>query len=280
MVERLLEQKKALVNYVTEHDLPAMLTKNQWGLLEKLVSLLEPFKQMTRDISSADASLADVIPVVTTLLVTLERHDNDAGVQTMKSVLLDDIKRRFDGMTDEPLYVIATTVDPRYRMRLFYVDQQTRASALLTAEVQHERQSTGVASPPAKRQRTDDESETGSKARLIMKELLSEPTQTCPSDQPSGTDAVVEQVRLFLAQPNISLESSPTAWWRDNAATFPDVAIVARRYLGAPATSVPSERLFSSAGLIYNDRRNRLLPERAEQLLFVKHNLFAVRELI
>jgi len=142
MVARLLEQKKALVNYVSDHNLPAMLTKNQWGLMEKLVTLLEPFEQMTHDISSADASLADV--VVTSLLVTPERHDNHAGVQTTKSVLLEDVKRRFQGMTDEPLYIIATSVDPRYRMRMFYTEQQTKATALLTAEVQQEPAGTAV----------------------------------------------------------------------------------------------------------------------------------------
>ena len=161
---------------------------------------------------------------------------------------------------------------------MFDVPQQTRSTALLTAEVQQARQLTGVASPPAKRQRVAEE--TGSKARLIMQELLSAPAETGLSPgQESGTDAVVEQVRLFLAQPNIPLEASPLAWWRDNAAQFPDVAAVARRYLGAPATSVPSKRLFSSAGLIYTDRRNRLLRERAEQLLFVKHNLYAVGDI-
>jgi len=78
MVARLIEQK-VLINYVSEHDLPAMLTKNQWGLMEKLVSLLEPFEQMTRNISTADASLADIIPVVTTLTVTLEHHEMTQG---------------------------------------------------------------------------------------------------------------------------------------------------------------------------------------------------------
>lgn len=51
------------------------------------------------------------------------------------------------------------------------------------------------------------------------------------------------------------------------------VARVARVYFSAPSTSVPSERLFSSAGLAYTDRRNRLDGDRAEQLLVVKHNL-------
>jgi len=47
--------------------------------------------------------------------------------------------------------------------------------------------------------------------------------------------------------------------------------------LSAPPTSVASERLFSSAAQIYTDRRLRLLPKRADMLLFVKHNLPIVK---
>ena len=54
------------------------------------------------------------------------------------------------------------------------------------------------------------------------------------------------------------------------------IAGVARRYLGAPCTSVESERLFSSAGHVFTDQRNRLAVERAEMIIFVKHNLPAI----
>jgi len=42
--------------------------------MDKLVALLEPFEEITRQISADDATLADVIPVVTALQLTLERH--------------------------------------------------------------------------------------------------------------------------------------------------------------------------------------------------------------
>jgi len=51
-----------------------------------------------------------------------------------------------------------------------------------------------------------------------------------------ATDALNEQIRLFLLQPNIPRQESALSWWRDNAAMFADIAAVAQRYLSVPAT--------------------------------------------
>ena len=38
---------------------------------------------------------------------------------------------------------------------------------------------------------------------------------------------------------------------------------------------MPSEHLFSGAGLIYSDRRSRLAAEKAEKLLFIRTKMAA-----
>ena len=42
--------------------------------------------------------------------------------------------------------------------------------------------------------------------------------------------------------------------------------------LSALPTSVPSKRLFSGAGILYDEQRNRLSTEHAEMLLCIKYN--------
>ena len=99
------------------------------------------------------------------------------------------------------------------------------------------------------------------------------------SSSQSQCSPVRDEVERYLAMDVIGRRkpdgtyNCPLDWWRDNESRFPAVARVARRFLGAPPTSVPSERLFSAAGQIYTDRRSSLMPERAELLLFLKHNL-------
>ena len=114
MLQSLLEQKRALGLYATEHELPAVLTTNQWGLIENLLSILEPFEELTKTISSSSATAAVVIPEITALKRLLGRAtDTDRGVGTAKATLLEAVQRRFKDIEKNPPYAVATAMDPR-----------------------------------------------------------------------------------------------------------------------------------------------------------------------
>ncbi len=51
----------------------------------------------------------------------------DSGVKTTKATLLEAVKQRFNGIYTEPLYFLATILDPRYKDRFF--DQATKQQA-------------------------------------------------------------------------------------------------------------------------------------------------------
>ena len=64
----------------------------------------------------------------------------------------------------------------------------------------------------------------------------------------------------------------PIAWWKKYGKRFPSLAALAYKYLSIQATSAPSERIFSLASRIIEDRRTRLDPSLAGQLLYVGCN--------
>jgi len=57
-----------------------------------------------------------------------------------------------------------------------------------------------------------------------------------------------------------------------NTCSKANLAVQARVYLAIPATSVPSERLFSSAGNVFAKKRNRLNQNNLHNILFLREN--------
>ena len=69
----------------------------------------------------------------------------------------------------------------------------------------------------------------------------------------------------------------PLAWWKMHDGQFPPIAKLARKYLAIPASSAPSERVFSRAKLIQQRQRWNFLPQRLEAYVMLKHNAWLFR---
>ena len=71
----------------------------------------------------------------------------------------------------------------------------------------------------------------------------------------------------YLAESLLPRTNDPLIWWQANQYRFPLLASIARTYLASPPTSVPSERVFSTAGDVISEHRSRLLPANSERLI-------------
>ena len=60
-----------------------------------------------------------------------------------------------------------------------------------------------------------------------------------------------QELEAYLAE-STSRSVSPQSWWESNHARFPLLSEVARSILTVPATSTPSERVFSNAAWEYS----------------------------
>ncbi|XP_034089172.1 zinc finger BED domain-containing protein 4-like [Gymnodraco acuticeps] len=139
MLESLFAQKRTLASYSADHDLLASFTPNQWILMENILSILAPFEQLTREISSSDASVADVIPLHAALKRLLRKEvETDRGVKTMKSTLLESVNTRFADIYSDPLYCIATVFDPRYKDHYFDAGKKQSARDMIQAVLDKE----------------------------------------------------------------------------------------------------------------------------------------------
>ncbi|KAL3066044.1 hypothetical protein OYC64_016061 [Pagothenia borchgrevinki] len=80
------------------------------------------------------------------------------------------------------------------------------------------------------------------------------------------------EVELYFNEPCIPPQENPLQWWRKNEGRYRKLSVLAKEYLAIPATSVPAERVFSTAGLIVNRLRTRLSPEHVDMLIFLNKN--------
>ena len=65
---------------------------------------------------------------------------------------------------------------------------------------------------------------------------------------------------------------NPLPWWRENASRFPLLSELAHVYLAIPATSAPSERVWSRASRILTCKRSVMKPEVAQGMMFLMEN--------
>ena len=86
----------------------------------------------------------------------------------------------------------------------------------------------------------------------------------------SAPTIVNDEISNYLAMP-IALENeNPLDWWQARVAVFPKLSQLARKYLGIPASSVSSERLFSHANNLITAKRTRLDTKLVGKMLFLK----------
>ncbi|TGZ41802.1 Zinc finger BED domain-containing protein 4 [Temnothorax longispinosus] len=78
---------------------------------------------------------------------------------------------------------------------------------------------------------------------------------------------MVNELQYYLNQPPMKMDGNPLKYWLINMHS--DLKNIALKYLTIIATSVPSERLFSRAGNIVTESRNRITGKHLQQMLFL-----------
>ena len=82
------------------------------------------------------------------------------------------------------------------------------------------------------------------------------------------------ELKKFKSMPNLERAENPLEWWeKSGKVLFPNLYPTAIKYLVIPATSVPSERIFSTAGSVLTKKRNKLGPKNANIIITLNSNV-------
>ena len=91
----------------------------------------------------------------------------------------------------------------------------------------------------------------------------------------SSTDVIIEELENYSnIRANVNEFSCPLNFYKINENIIPNMAKIAKMVFCITASSVPSECLFSTAGDLISQKRSRLHPECAQDLLLLNKNKF------
>ena len=280
MLNRLLEQRQAVTAVLLESTKTSvrelMLSASETSEIEFIASSLEPLAHATTMLCSETVpSLSLVQPLLAALLKRHLKHSEvDAKiVADIKSAIARSIAERFSDADQKNIMLKASALDPRFKaMKLLssseradvYAQLLIAASELFAATLAAPEDEPVPSCPSPKRSKMDDFLECGN---------ASDSSGGGSSPNSGESTAIEKEVDAYRAEEQIDRALDPLEWWKLNEHRFKVLSKLAGKLLCIPATSIPSERLFSSAGTIVNKKRASLSPNNVDMLTFLCKNL-------
>ncbi len=278
-----------------------LLDASETEKLQDLVQVLTPFEEATKMVSSAKSPTAGlVLPIIAQMKSRdLALHDDDSNmIKSVKRAILNDLNKRYLLASEQQLLGLCSVVDPRWK-KLSWMSNNERVRVHNALE----EEALAVIGEGAVDIETPRSSEAASTS-------ATEPTQTAAEDLPEASpdpapdrtevevpaakssffdesmfgsndeasvaiDAITKaknEIDRYMQEPVAHYSDHPVSWWGDRIGSYPILTQVAIRYLPIPATSVPSERVFSTAGNIVSKKRGALNHDTVDMLISLHEN--------
>ena len=275
----------------TKDKSASSLSDEDIALAEECVNNLQSLKAITTLLCTESTPTVSMIMPLQHQLKTMmvDKPDDSQVIKEMKRIINSDLETRYIRHRDTLL--VYTAIDPRFKSLAFLTENDRSqvydnlATCVLKlmenapAQVKTEPNEPPEENPPlplldpnqdqpAKRVKKEKEESTKS----TLSSLLGDVFVTKVELARPAIQRVQDELKLYLQLPS-TLQDNPLIWWRENSSRLPYFAGYARSVLCIPATSVPSERVFSTAGDIVTAERSSLAPESVNMLIFLKKNL-------
>ena len=288
MVVRYIEQREAIS--ATLHDVKLRkgsmknVSEDDLNELEILCTVLKPLKNVTtmmREEKSPTVSL--IMPMISKLTRDTQSIvvENETVKRCQKAVQTDLTKRYSNDKTREFLHC-ATFLDPRFKSlsccspdeKQCIQDQViTKVTEIIRNKTAAQSQTHQQSAPPTCEEPPKKEQKMDAMTSFFgsfFEEAVFEEEDDVTDPAIKSAQEEVAQYKMFK---NISLNDSPLQWWSVHAKQFPYMSELAKKVLSTPGTSVPSERVFSTAGDLVSASRSALKWHAVDKVLFFKKNM-------
>lgn len=306
MIERALFLRKPITAYFVEEISQRfsnkcqslLITQNEWNSLEILLEVLKPYFMATKLLSASNyGTISMGYSIIKGLRQSCETQvqlDHQNLSQLLKASLLKHLDVYFSEVNenvDFKLLTCASYLDPRMLPKLSQQDLR-EAEKLMKNLMQEEMAGckhnlsgeplvssdpmppTNSSSSNISQRKSDSLFDIFCKTVGLNDERLSLKSKSkCPS---FDIENEIKTYRNITLDPMISHNCDVAIndynlfkFWKENSATLPLLAVIAKRILSVPITSVPSEVAFSVAGNIMRPKRSNLSPKVLDMLMFL-----------
>jgi len=107
----------------------------------------------------------------------------------------------------------------------------------------------------------------------LLNDFLQSPDEITDPTEKAKVEMQRYMTNIITNQYDSHGHLDPLVWRKQDATCYPCLALLARKYLAIPATSVPAERAFNLTGHLVNEKRASFLPETVNMLSFLGANL-------
>lgn len=117
-----------------------MLTASEVAIANECIKMLQPFEEITREISAEkNITSSKIIPMVYLLYDKMyELHPESEIGKNLKKYIMYEIDSRFNSIENNELLAIATVLDPRFK-KMYFRSNLACANAILKIDKQIKR---------------------------------------------------------------------------------------------------------------------------------------------
>ena len=280
MVERVLEQERALakVLYADKKTKQLVLTWQEIEVLEAIQRALKPLQEFTDALSGEGyVTLSYVRPVLhlfQSKLLAPQQGDGELA-NTIRRTILTYLNDKYS----EPS-TMASFLDPRFRGTYVASEKIAALKERVVSEAEEVLLGQGKSAEAVQQAAPHSaaaESVVGAQVPPIAKRRKSLAScfdkEETPSSAFTSRESIENELSSYLRSGCLDREANPLQWWREHEVAHPALSRLAKKYLCVPATSSPSERIFSWSGNIVTCQRASLKPDTVDKLVFLAQNL-------
>ena len=311
LIKSIIYNKNPLnsLSYVPGNQL-CLPTDQEYDMLEDLTKILEPLKELTTVLSARNyVVITHLYPSIYNLifqelnsipLVTAE-------VKILSKSLADSLKKRFSFLLKNSMFKAITYLDHDYKKFEFIQNSVERFKQINEAKEflvsfyeknkdkynKSDQNSSPLQSNSSPSTPSSSSSECSQNSQRISSSIISTPVNTKQNKRLSlltlkdkknqkvtnviDINEELDRYSHASIDLNYDLEDydglgNPMEFYKLKGSIFPMLKCIAIDLFCIAPTSVSAESLFSIAGLIQDDLRNRLNPKNLDKIIFIKIN--------